>query len=750
MKYLTIVAGLILCCAPARAQCGAGGKLIINGITGLPDCTGLTGAGTGTVTSVGESFTGGLISVSGSPVTGAGTLALTVAGTSGGIPYFSGVATWATSAALTAHGVVVGGGAAIAPTSTAAGTAGQVLTSNGSGADPTFQAGGSGTVTSVSVTTANGVSGSVATATTTPAITLTLGAITPTTIVASGAISGLSLATGSSPPTCTAGTGGGECQAEGTAPSVGAAAGVTVTYSDSTQHGWLQSRNNGSYLPIPQGPASTTSGHIASWNSTNGGLLADGGVLGTAAAVSSTCSGTDLTGTLPGCTIVAASVTAAKMVNSGVFTGDVTTTFPAVTVAKVNGIAYSATAAAHSVEVITTANTTATAKVIPDCTDVTGNHINYTQSSDLFSCGTSSSGSGGTGTSITSTTPVTVNTNTTSDQQLMELTMSAGYFNSSKQPFLFNGAGVYTTQTAQTPTITLKIKLCTVSGCGSGTVVTLVSIVSTATIAAVTNNNWNLSILGYTATTGATGNLEIHGPVSVDLGALTTTADSIFNDTNTAVSSNIDLTAALFVDFTVAFSTNAATANTFTQRSSGVMPFAATAAPVTSVFTQTGAIGNLTGDVTTTNTTATTIAASAVTSAKLNITTTTCTAPAVLTAISATATGTCTTPVLTQNSQSTAYTTVLGDAGKTVYHPSGDNNARTFTIDSNANVAYPLETCITFVNRINTVTIAITSDTMTLMGANTTGSRTLAAGNWATACKDGTTSWVIGGSSGLT
>ena len=41
---------------------------------------------------------------------------------------------------------------------------------------------GAGTVTSVSVTTANGISGSVATETTTPAITLTLGAITPTTV----------------------------------------------------------------------------------------------------------------------------------------------------------------------------------------------------------------------------------------------------------------------------------------------------------------------------------------------------------------------------------------------------------------------------------------------------------------------------------------------------------------------------------------------------------------------------------------
>lgn len=42
--------------------------------------------------------------------------------------------------------------------------------------------GGTGTVTSVSITTANGISGSVATSTTTPAITLTLGAITPTSV----------------------------------------------------------------------------------------------------------------------------------------------------------------------------------------------------------------------------------------------------------------------------------------------------------------------------------------------------------------------------------------------------------------------------------------------------------------------------------------------------------------------------------------------------------------------------------------
>ncbi len=102
-----------------------------------------------------------------------------------------------------------------------------------------------------------------------------------------------------------------------------------------------------------------------------------------------------------------------------------------------------------------------------------------------------------------------------------------------------------------------------------------------------------------------------------------------------------------------------------------------------------------------------------------------------------------------QNSQSAAYTTVLADAQKHILHPTADNNARTFTIDSNANVAYPVGTAITFVNQINTVTIAITSDTMTLAGTGTTGSRTLAANGMATALKIATTSWMISGT-GLT
>lgn len=107
--------------------------------------------------------------------------------------------------------------------------------------------------------------------------------------------------------------------------------------------------------------------------------------------------------------------------------------------------------------------------------------------------------------------------------------------------------------------------------------------------------------------------------------------------------------------------------------------------------------------------------------------------------------------IIPQNSQSTAYTTVSADSGKHIFHPAADTTARTFTIDSNANVAYPIGTALTFVNEngAGVVTIAITSDTMRLAGAGTTGSRTLAANGIATALKVGSTSWLISGT-GLT
>jgi hypothetical protein len=105
----------------------AGQVLTSNGAGALPTWG---SASSGTVTSV--SWTGGIVSIA----TATTTPAFTIAGTSGGIPYFSSSSTWASSAALAANALVIGGGAGTAPSTTTTGTG--VLTAlgiaaNGSG-----------------------------------------------------------------------------------------------------------------------------------------------------------------------------------------------------------------------------------------------------------------------------------------------------------------------------------------------------------------------------------------------------------------------------------------------------------------------------------------------------------------------------------------------------------------------------------------------------------------------------------------
>jgi hypothetical protein len=164
-------------------QTGAGATSFITAPTNNTYLTYTTGggfawstiAGGGTVTSVAQSFTGGLISVSGSPVTTSGTLALTVAGTSGGIPYFSSASTWASSAALAANALMIGGGAGVAPSTITTGTG--VVTALGvnTGSSGAFVVNGgalgtpsSGTLTNCTFPTLNqnttGSAGSVANA----------------------------------------------------------------------------------------------------------------------------------------------------------------------------------------------------------------------------------------------------------------------------------------------------------------------------------------------------------------------------------------------------------------------------------------------------------------------------------------------------------------------------------------------------------------------------------------------------------
>lgn len=96
-----------------------------------------------------------------------------------------------------------------------------------------------------------------------------------------------------------------------------------------------------------------------------------------------------------------------------------------------------------------------------------------------------------------------------------------------------------------------------------------------------------------------------------------------------------------------------------------------------------------------------------------------------------------------QNVLAGDYTTLMADAGKHFYHTSG--TPHTLTIDSNANVAFPIGTVFAGVNEngAGALTIAITSDT--LRWGSSTGSRTVAANGSFSLLKVTSTVWRLTG-----
>lgn len=110
--------------SPELPAGGLTGEVLAKNSNADYDVEWIVASGLGTVTTVG--WTGGIVSIANATTTPA----FTIAGTSGGIPYFSSGSTWATSAALAAGSVVIGGGAGVAPSTLTLGTAGQALKIN--------------------------------------------------------------------------------------------------------------------------------------------------------------------------------------------------------------------------------------------------------------------------------------------------------------------------------------------------------------------------------------------------------------------------------------------------------------------------------------------------------------------------------------------------------------------------------------------------------------------------------------------
>lgn len=96
---------------------------------------------------------------------------------------------------------------------------------------------------------------------------------------------------------------------------------------------------------------------------------------------------------------------------------------------------------------------------------------------------------------------------------------------------------------------------------------------------------------------------------------------------------------------------------------------------------------------------------------------------------------------LSGQTQGSIITLALSDASKRVANTTGG-----WTIPANASVAFPTDTVIVLHNNSTlSQTVAITSDTLTLAGTTTTGTRTIAANGLATLTKVGSTSWLISG-----
>lgn len=97
------------------------------------------------------------------------------------------------------------------------------------------------------------------------------------------------------------------------------------------------------------------------------------------------------------------------------------------------------------------------------------------------------------------------------------------------------------------------------------------------------------------------------------------------------------------------------------------------------------------------------------------------------------------------NLQQTDYTLVAADAGKLIYATSS-GGSNTWTIPANTSVGFAVGTVLNFANRSGVnKSIAITTDTMYLAGAGSTGTRTLSDYGMATAVKIASSTWLISG-----
>jgi len=603
--------------------------------------TQLNAKGAGTVTSV--SFTGGLISVA----TATTTPAFTVAGTSGGVPYFSSASTWATSAALAANAIVIGGGAGAAPATTTTGTgvltalavnvgtAGAFVVNGGALGTPS-----SGTVTNLTGTASINING-------------TVGATTPTT----GSFTTVTASTSTTSPTIIGGTG------TTSTLTLQPTSGVGTTGSDIL----FKVGNNGATEAMRV--ASSGNVAIGMTSTSNGRFSVQAGT----SATGTSAFFYNVDGTYNPYLTIQHSSSGIKLVNSSSFGG------------SANNLMFGNGGVSETMRI-----------------DPSGNVL----------IGTTSQ--------VYSEKLAVQNDQNASTYQLIRNNNSGASAASALALNAFgNSWGIEIGSTAKNSNaLTFNVDYL-------GTPVERMRLTTDGNLGlGITPNAWHSNFrvlqtgLGYASFVG-----DISNGYAELVNNCYASAASTYNYVASLAATRYSQQLGVHKWYAASAGTSGA-AITFTD----LMTLNLSGLSLgTSLALTTGTIelGNA-SDTTISRSAAGIIAVegSAIAPGSTNF-------------------GYLNVP---QNSQSADYTAVIGDAGKSIDHPASDANARTFTIPANGSVAYQIGTTLSFSNMsANNVTIAITTDTMYLAGAGTTGSRTLAQYGTATARKVTSTTWIISG-----
>jgi hypothetical protein len=684
-------------------------------------------AAAGTVTSVG--FTGGIISVA-TPTT---TPAFTIAGTSGGIPYFSSGTTWATSAALAANAIVVGGGAGVAPATVTTGTG--VVTALGinTGTAGAFVVNGgvlgtpsSGTVTNLTGTASINING-------------TVGATTPST----GAFTTATASTSVTSPIVNGGSGAASSLT--LQSTSGAGTSDYIAFNTASQSERMRIDTSGRF-----GFGTSTTNAFTTFTAP------------TTSAAAWTTSGINLVqkaATFTDTTSAAGTVADIRM-----------NQFDAQTLAATNAITVTNLYGAYFTAPVAGTNVTGTAisAIGADSIRVTG--------------GTSLVASGGnfaqiaTGTTTgqlvlgnaSMTGAITLGQSTVSQTTNIQAGVTAS--GSTKTINIGTGAASGATSTiavgsttlgaTQTTTINGRVTLApigaSVAAWGTGGVAlvqsaaTFTDTTSTGTVADVRMNVFGAQTLAASNVITAT---IVYGTYFTDPVAgtnVTTTTRYALGADGMRISNAAVIGGPLTPQGAVTMSTATGTIAIGTSQTTGLLTLGNTAGTGTITL----------GQSTVSQTTNIQAGATASGSTKtINIGTAglsgSTTAISIGSSVSgATGTlgiyGSLTSSDLVdavgykgmpQNSQTASYTLALSDMGKMINITTGG-----VIIPANGSVAFPIgSTVIIYNNSSSSQTISITTDTMYLAGTATTGSRTLAQRGLATVVKVAATTWVISG-----